>query len=149
MANLGYEFPAYQVSDGETMNSFLRKRVEELIDRLKPTIWMGIQPLLGQHDLSSLHTILSGGSAVPKTLSAAYREAIGVPIMQGWGMTETSPVATYSRPHTQHDGGSEDERDDARARQGFAAPLVELRIADPATGAPSVGIAPSSTSQTQ
>jgi fatty-acyl-CoA synthase len=59
-----------------------------------------------------------------------------VPIVQGWGMTETSPVATYSRPHTQHDGGSEDERDDARARQGFAAPLVELRIADPVTGEP-------------
>ena len=42
-----------------------------------PTIWMGMQPLLAQHDLSALRTILCGGSAVPKALSEAYREAIG------------------------------------------------------------------------
>ncbi|MER5623335.1 long-chain fatty acid--CoA ligase [Streptosporangium sp. NPDC002544] len=101
-----------------------------------PTIWMGVQPLLAEHDLSSLRTILCGGSAVPKALSAAYREAIGVPILQAWGMTETSPIATIARPGTQHAALPEDERDGVRARQGLAAPLVELRICDPETGEP-------------
>ena len=99
-----------------------------------PTIWMGIQPMLADHDLSHLRTILCGGSAVPKALSKAYREAIGVPMLQAWGMTETSPIATISTLYSHHDELSEDERDDARARQGFPAPLVELRIVDPETG---------------
>ncbi|MBC3190634.1 long-chain fatty acid--CoA ligase [Pseudonocardia sp. C8] len=99
-----------------------------------PTIWMGIQPLLGEHDLSHLRTILCGGSAVPKALSKAYKEAIGVPMLQAWGMTETSPIATIATMHSHHDELTEDERDDARARQGFPAPLVDLRIVDPGTG---------------
>jgi fatty-acyl-CoA synthase len=101
-----------------------------------PTIWMGIQPMLADHDLSHLRTIICGGSAVPKALSKAYREAIGVPMLQAWGMTETSPIATISTLRSHHDGLTEDERDDARARQGYPAPLVELRIVDPETGAP-------------
>ncbi|MGI5125656.1 long-chain fatty acid--CoA ligase [Pseudonocardia sp. CA-107938] len=101
-----------------------------------PTIWMGIQPMLADHDLSHLRAILCGGSAVPKALSEAYREAIGVPMMHAWGMTETSPIATIAGTRSHHDDLTEDERDDVRARQGFPAPLVELRIVDPETGEP-------------
>ena len=36
-----------------------------------PTIWMGMLPLLGEHDLSALRMILCGGSAVPRALSEA------------------------------------------------------------------------------
>ncbi|GAA0919784.1 long-chain fatty acid--CoA ligase [Pseudonocardia zijingensis] len=99
-----------------------------------PTIWMGMQPLLAQHDLSALRMILCGGSAVPKALSEAYREAIGVPMLHAWGMTETSPIATMSTARSRHATLSEDERADIRARQGQAVPLVEVRLADPATG---------------
>jgi acyl-CoA synthetase (AMP-forming)/AMP-acid ligase II len=101
-----------------------------------PTIWMGMLPLLAQHDLSSLRTIICGGSAVPKVLSEAYREALGVPILHAWGMTETSPVATMCTPRSQHDSLSDAERADVRARQGQAVPLVDIRLADPATGEP-------------
>jgi fatty-acyl-CoA synthase len=54
-----------------------------------------------------------------------FEERHGVRIFQAWGMTETSPVATYARPR-------EDEHDDAywdeRARQGRPLPWVELRL---------------------
>ncbi len=99
-----------------------------------PTIWMGMLPLLADHDLSSVRTILCGGSAVPRSLSENYRKALGVPMLHAWGMTETSPIATMSTPRTQHDALTEDERADVRARQGQAVPLVELRIVDPDTG---------------
>ena len=56
-----------------------------------PTIWMGVLPELKGRDLSSLRDIVCGGSAVPRSLSEAYREKIGLPILQAWGMTETSP----------------------------------------------------------
>jgi fatty-acyl-CoA synthase len=99
-----------------------------------PTIWMGMLPLLAQHDLGALRTILCGGSAVPKALSEAYREAIGVPMLHAWGMTETSPIATMCTPRSQHGSLTEAERADVRARQGQAVPLVDVRLTDPATG---------------
>jgi fatty-acyl-CoA synthase len=101
-----------------------------------PTIWMGALPLLRDHDLSALRTILCGGSAVPRSLSEAYREAIGVPMLHAWGMTETSPIATMSTPRSHHDALTEDERADIRARQGQAVPLVDIRLVDPETGEP-------------
>ncbi|MCE0768754.1 long-chain fatty acid--CoA ligase [Pseudonocardia kujensis] len=99
-----------------------------------PTIWMGVRPLLADHDLSSLRAIICGGSAVPRSLSEAYREAIGVPMLQAWGMTETSPIASVSSRRAHQESWSEDERADARARQGQPVPFVDLRIADPESG---------------
>ncbi len=99
-----------------------------------PTIWMSVLPELEGRDLSSLRDIVCGGSAVPKSLSEAYREKIGLPILQAWGMTETSPVATTGRTKSTLLDRSEEELADLRAAQGIAIPLVELRIADPATG---------------
>ena len=63
-----------------------------------PTIWMGVLPELKGRDTSALRAILCGGSAVPRSLSEGYREQIGLPILQAWGMTETSPVASIV-PH--------------------------------------------------
>ena len=48
-------------------------------------------------DTSLLRAIPCGGSAVPKALSEAYREQLGLPILQAWGMTETSPIAAVCR----------------------------------------------------
>ena len=62
-----------------------------------PTIWMGVLPLLEGRDVTSLRAIPCGGSAVPKSLSEGFRAAIGMPILQAWGMTETSPVASVCR----------------------------------------------------
>jgi fatty-acyl-CoA synthase len=74
------------------------------------------------------------GSAVPRSLSEGWREKIGLPITQAWGMTETSPIATTGLLHSIHDGLSEEELADVRATQGQPAPLVDLRLADPDTG---------------
>jgi fatty-acyl-CoA synthase len=101
-----------------------------------PTIWMGALPLLGKFDLSALRTIICGGSAVPRSLSEGYRRALGVPLLHAWGMTETSPLATVSGARSQYDDADEGTRADARARQGYPAPLVELRVVDPDTGEP-------------
>jgi len=99
-----------------------------------PTIWMGALPLLRDHDLSALRRIICGGSAVPRSLSEAYKDAIGLPILHAWGMTETSPLATICGRRSQYDDADEDTRAAARARQGWPAPLVELRVVDPETG---------------
>src|SRR5205807_891881 len=93
-----------------------------------PTIWMGVLPLLEGRDLSPLRRIVCGGSAVPRALSEAYREKLGLPILQAWGMTETSPLASVSRTRSALVGKPEEELADQRATAGLIVPGVDVRI---------------------
>ncbi|MHB1930650.1 MAG: AMP-binding protein, partial [Acidimicrobiales bacterium] len=99
-----------------------------------PTIWMGVRELLRGRDTSKLRRIVCGGSAVPKALSEAYRRDVGLPILQAWGMTETSPLASIARVRNDLLQRSEEDLADVRATQGIPVAGVELRIVDPATG---------------
>src|SRR5215203_4653571 len=92
-----------------------------------PTIWMGVLDEIEGRDLSSLNRILCGGSAVPKSLSEAYREKTGLPILHAWGMTETSPLGSVCRIKSTLRDRSEEELADIRATQGIASPLVDCR----------------------
>jgi fatty-acyl-CoA synthase len=97
-----------------------------------PTIWMGVLPELEGRDTSSLRAIPCGGSAVPKALSEAYKAQIGLPIMQAWGMTETSPIASVGRiKSTLAETLDEDAQADLRATVGQPSVCVEARIARP------------------
>jgi fatty-acyl-CoA synthase len=95
-----------------------------------PTIFAGLLAYADEHpevDLSSLSNAACGGSAVPRQLMKDFEERHDVRIFQAWGMTETSPVATYSRPR---EGEHDDDYWDDRAMQGRPLPWVELRLAD-------------------
>jgi fatty-acyl-CoA synthase len=95
-----------------------------------PTIFADLLRYADAHpevDLTSLTNCACGGSAVPKQLMKDFEERHGVRIFQAWGMTETSPVATYSRPL---EGEHDDAYWDERAKQGRPLPWVELRLAD-------------------
>jgi len=96
-----------------------------------PTIWMGVLPLLEGRDVSSLRAIPCGGSAVPKSLSEGFRAATGMPILQAWGMTETSPVASVCRVKSTMRDQSDDALADLRATQGIPVPGVDARIVAP------------------
>src|SRR5919205_1301119 len=93
-----------------------------------PPIWMGMREELDRRDFSALERIICGGSAVPKALSEAYRERLGMPILQAWGMTETSPLGSVARIRSTLAGRPEEELADARATQGVPSPLFEIRI---------------------
>jgi fatty-acyl-CoA synthase len=100
-----------------------------------PTIWMGAVSLLKEYDVSSLRLVVAGGSAVPPSLSESWRDAIGLPITQAWGMTETSPIGTAATLRSHHAELTEAEVQHVRASQGQPVPLVDLRIMDPDSGA--------------
>jgi len=96
-----------------------------------PTIWMGILQLLdadaSRWDLSSIKAMLVGGSAVPRAMIAAYKQRHGIQIVQGWGMTETSPVAsTAALPHDLADADEETQLD-LESFAGIPLPFVEVR----------------------
>jgi len=95
-----------------------------------PTIWMGILQQLaanpGKWDLSHMKGMLVGGSAVPRAMIAAFA-AYDIPIVQGWGMTETSPVAsTGSLPHDLAHV-DQDTKFDLMAMAGIPLAFVEVR----------------------
>ncbi len=97
-----------------------------------PTIWMGVLPELEGRDLSHLRAIPCGGSAVPRSLSEAYRAVTGLPILQAWGMTETSPVASVGRLKSYLEDTLDDEaKADLRTSIGIISLGVDFRVADP------------------
>ena len=96
-----------------------------------PTIWSDLLRYADEHgsDLSSFRIVVCGGSAVPRTLMERFEERQGVRVIQGWGMTETSPLAALSHPPRGVELGTSEEMD-WRARTGRVIGGVELRIAD-------------------
>ena len=94
-----------------------------------PTIWTDLLNYANSHpvELSSLRRVLCGGSAVPRSLIEQFDERFGVQILQGWGMTETSPLAAVSLPPSHVEPGTVEEMD-WRAKSGRVIAGVELRI---------------------
>jgi fatty-acyl-CoA synthase len=88
-------------------------------------------------DLSSLRAVLAGGSAVPRVMIEAFQEHFGVDMIQGWGMTETSPLAAVSIPPS---GTPVDEEMDFRVKSGRLVAGVDIRtVADDGTVLPRDG----------
>ncbi|MHB8429741.1 MAG: long-chain fatty acid--CoA ligase [Acidimicrobiales bacterium] len=94
-----------------------------------PTIWSELLRHAQSHpvDLSSLRMITAGGAAVPRQLIERYRDELGVELVQGWGMTETSPLCALAVPPRGADPAEDIER---RSMTGRIVPGVEVRVAD-------------------
>jgi fatty-acyl-CoA synthase len=98
-----------------------------------PTIWNGMLQLDPPPDLSSLRELKAGGSAVPASLIRGFAERFGIPLVQGWGMTETSPLAATARLPGDVEL-AEDEAHALRATQGRVLPLIDFRIDEDSGG---------------
>jgi fatty-acyl-CoA synthase len=101
-----------------------------------PTIWMAVLPELEGKDTSALRSIPCGGSAVPKSLSEGYRKQLGLPLLQAWGMTETSPIASVCHIDADQKLLNDDEQADLRTQVGRISFSVEARVVDPETMEP-------------
>src|ERR671933_1145835 len=97
-----------------------------------PTIWLGMLELLdsdpGKWDLSHMKGMLVGGSAVPRAMIAAYKQRHGLSVVQGWGMTETSPVASTTDFLGDLADADEETKFDYVAMAGIPLPFVEVRV---------------------
>ena len=100
-----------------------------------PTIWMSLiqtyeaaqatEP--GRWKMPAGMRSLVGGSAVPEALIRAFARH-GIQLAQGWGMTETSPLATVSYPRAELRDAGDDEGFRRAAMAGTPVPLVDIRI---------------------
>ena len=98
-----------------------------------PTIWLMVLQALEQpsreRKLVAGMRMLVGGAAAPVSMIARFAQQ-GMSVMQGWGMTETSPLGCFSLLKPEHDRLPPEQQHAIVAMQGVAVPLVDLRIAD-------------------
>jgi fatty-acyl-CoA synthase len=99
-----------------------------------PTIWLGILHALdqspGAYDLSSVRTMLIGGSAAPPSMIDGFKKRHGLEIVHAWGMTEMNPLGTVARVKKHLAEGGDDATLGIRATQGYPAVFVETRHTD-------------------
>ncbi|MDL2078191.1 long-chain fatty acid--CoA ligase [Streptomyces sp. GXMU-J15] len=78
----------------------------------------------GAHDTSTLRLSVSGGASLPVEILHGFEKAFDCPVLEGFGMSETSPVASFNHPDRPRKAGS------------IGTPIegVELRLADVADG---------------
>ena len=95
-----------------------------------PTVWNAILQYADTKkvDLTSLRTVIVGGSAVPQSLIESMQLRHGVRIVQAWGMTEMSPLGAIAHPPRDVQSTEEDIK--WRTKTGRVALGVELRLID-------------------
>ena len=96
-----------------------------------PTIWLGMLNILdanpGKYNLKSLRCMLVGGSAAPRSMIVGFQERHGLRVLHAWGMTETSPLGSICGLTSEIKKATPEIQYNYRAKQGLAAPFVEMR----------------------
>lgn len=96
-----------------------------------PSIWVGIIEALernpGRWKLSSDLRMVIGGSAVPEAMIRRF-DRLAIRVVQGYGLTETTPVLTLSTPKAEMRDWAPDRLYPLLARAGLPLPYVDLRI---------------------
>jgi fatty-acyl-CoA synthase len=99
-----------------------------------PTVWLGVLEALernpGRWKFDKPIRVLIGGTAPPLELMRKL-DRFGLEIKHLWGMTETTPVGTSGGLRAHMSDWPEEKKYDARAKQGWPAPFVEIRLMRP------------------
>ncbi len=98
-------------------------RVKRLLIAPPVAIALAKHPMIDQFDLSSLRIVLSAAAPLGPEVSAAVSARLGCAVIQGYGMTELSPLTHAVPHHTPRPGAV-----------GITAPNTFTRIVDPETG---------------
>jgi fatty-acyl-CoA synthase len=97
-----------------------------------PTVWLGLLDYLEDNDadMSSLETIVIGGSAAPQSVIRRFDEEYDVDVLHAWGMTEMSPIGTVARLKPGMESLPTEQQYDKQAKQGLLIPGLEMRVVD-------------------
>lgn len=107
---------------------FIPQRILELLRRDRPQLMAAVPSMYAAllalknaqpQDFASLQLAISGGEALPTSLARAFHQRFGVQLLQGYGLTETSPVLTWCTPWANREGSV-----------GLPLPDVDIRIID-------------------
>ena len=106
------------VESGATVTMLPRfdpEKALEIIARDRVTIFQGVPTMYNAMlhadsadtaDTSTLRLCMSGGAAMPAELMRAFEEKFGCIVLEGYGLSETSPVASFNHPDRDRKPGS-------------------------------------------
>jgi len=97
-----------------------------------PTVWQMLLTHLKETrgTLGNLKRVTIGGSACPESLIRAFHDDYGVDVIQGWGMTETSPLATISQATEEIAALPFDAQVPYKLKQGRLLANLDLKLTD-------------------
>jgi fatty-acyl-CoA synthase len=123
--------PGPKMGDGETLQSLIESEKVTFSSGV-PTIWLGLLDFLDKtgKTISSLKRVSVGGAACPRTIIERFLRQHGCEVVQGWGMTETSPLGTTFCRKAGMEDLSEKELIDLQCLQGRGVFGIEMRIVD-------------------
>ena len=97
-----------------------------------PTVWINLLQYWQQTGgaVPSLHTVVIGGSAAPRSMIEMFQEQYGIAVLHAWGMTETSPLGSVSRLKPSLRDAGQDVRYRTQLKQGRPPFGIEMEIVD-------------------
>jgi acyl-[acyl-carrier-protein]-phospholipid O-acyltransferase/long-chain-fatty-acid--[acyl-carrier-protein] ligase len=99
-----------------------------------PTFLRPILKRAGPGDLRSLELVVTGAEKLPEDLRRKFLESFHIGILQGYGLTETSPVSNLNQPHPAVTTSTADEQEGNRlGTVGRLLPGMAARVVDPET----------------
>ena len=118
--------------DGQSLYELMRDE-GVTFSQAVPTVWLMFFQFIDAHpeiDVKTLglKTIAVGGAATPRTMIERFERDFGADYVQGWGMTETSPIGVIGRLLPKHAGLSQHDRTTAKMKAGRAVWGVGLKI---------------------
>ncbi|MBU3003821.1 long-chain-fatty-acid--CoA ligase [Paraglaciecola arctica] len=131
MAGSKMVMPGPKMADGEALQNLIETENVTFSSGV-PTIWLGLLDYLEKSGktIPSMNRVSVGGAACPRTIIERFKDNHGVEVIQGWGMTETSPLGTIFCKKAGMDDLSEEELIDLQCLQGRGVFGIEMRIVD-------------------
>lgn len=122
--------------DGQSLYELMRDE-KVTFSQAVPTVWLMQFQYFDAHpeidtQALGLQRIGVGGAATPRSMIERFERDFGADFVQGWGMTETSPIGVIGNLLPKHRGLSKDEQTTVKMKQGRGVWGVELKIVDEA-----------------
>ncbi|WP_336136828.1 long-chain fatty acid--CoA ligase [Natronomonas amylolytica] len=96
-----------------------------------PTVWLGLMEYAEENevDLSSLDTVIVGGSAAPESMIRWFDDR-DIELLHAWGMTEMSPIGSVSQLKSSLEDADYETQLEHRSKQGLLVPGLEMKVID-------------------
>ncbi|WJG10740.1 long-chain-fatty-acid--CoA ligase [Aliiglaciecola sp. LCG003] len=123
--------PGPKMADGETLQDLIENEKVSYSSGV-PTIWMALLDYLDKSGkkIDSLKVASTGGAACPRGIIERFKYDYDTKVLQGWGMTEMSPLGTLFSLKPGMQDLPDEKIIDLQAKQGRSVFGVELKIVD-------------------
>jgi len=118
-------------SFGSTATLWYKHEVDLLLST--PTFLRGYMRRIEAEKLKSLKYVITGAEKLPDSLAHSFCDKFSIPLMEGYGLTETSPAATLNLPIDDPGDGFPIIPSQRPSSVGHPLPGIAIRITNPAT----------------